>query len=272
VGNLIAFQGSLLIVSATMGGLAVAVLSVSRAIIEVVRQGLYSINLALCPDFARMEALGQFSELRVVHRITVAVVAIVTLAITAAVWYEGAQIISVWTRGRLEPDTMLLRLFLILMALQTPWAASSTVATATNRHKTQAVGYFFAALIGVLLIAALVRPFGTRAVPIGLTIGEALCCYHFVIRATCRIIGEPYRAFAVRFWSGFLCVGAATFLTAWAVHQWMPGPMLMRWITSGISTLSVSTLCGIVVWLTPEDRRRLLLKVQPALLQYGMKA
>ena len=131
-GNLIAYQGSVLIVSAAMGGLAVAVLSISKAIIEVVRQSLYSINLALCPDFARMEALGQFEQLRTVHRITVAAVAAFTLAVTAAVWYEGPQIITVWTRGRIEPDVILLRLFLVLMAFQTPWAASSTVATATS--------------------------------------------------------------------------------------------------------------------------------------------
>src|SRR5205823_11869075 len=100
-----------LIVSASIGGLAVAVLSMSKAIIEVVRQSLYSINLSLCPDFARMEALGQFEQLRTVHRITVAAVAAFTLAVTAAVWYEGPQIITVWTRGRIEPDVILLRLF-----------------------------------------------------------------------------------------------------------------------------------------------------------------
>ena len=201
LGNLIAYQGSILLVSAALGGLAVAVLSVTKAMIDVVRQGLYSINLALCPDFARMEALGDFEKLRVVHRITVAAVAAITLAVVASAWYEGASIIAVWTRGRIEPDVTLLRLFLVLMAFQTPWAASSTVATATNRHKVQAIGYFFSAGVGIGLVKALLPSLGAWAVPVGLTLGEAIGCYHFVIKATCRIIGESYGVFAARFFS-----------------------------------------------------------------------
>jgi hypothetical protein len=71
------------------------------------------------------------------------------------------------------------------MALQTPWAASSTVATATNRPKVQAIGYFFSAIVGIGLVAALLPRLGPRAVPVGLTLGEAIGCYHFVIKTTC---------------------------------------------------------------------------------------
>src|SRR5260370_655474 len=148
-----------------MGGLAVAVLSISKAVIDVIRQGLYSISLALCPDFARMEALGEFEKLRKVHRMVVAGTGAITLALVASIWYEGPQIINMWTRGRIEPDAMLLRLFLVLVAFQTPWAASSTVATATNRHKVQAIGYFFAAIVGIGLVASLIKPLGLWAVP-----------------------------------------------------------------------------------------------------------
>ena len=264
-GNLIAYQGSILLVSAALGGLAVAVLSVTKAMIDIVRQGLYSINLALCPDFARMEALGEFEKLRTVHRITVAAVAAVTLAVAASAWYEGALIITVWTRGRIEPDVTLLRLFLILMAFQTPWAASSTVATATNRHKVQAIGYFFSAIVGIGLVAALLPRLGPRAVPVGLMLGEAIGCYHFVIKATCRIIGESYGAFALRFWSGFAAVSAAVLTAGWAIHHMMPGPILVRWAAMGLSTVLLAAACAWVVWLTPEDRALLLPKFRTVL-------
>lgn len=265
VGNLIAYQGSILIVSAALGGLAVAVLSVTKAMIDVVRQSLYSINLALCPDFARMEARGEFEKLRTVHRITVAAVAAITLAVAASVWYEGGLIITVWTRGRIEPDVTLLRLFLIFMALQTPWAASSTVATATNRHKVQAIGYLFSAILGIALVRALLPSLGSRAVPIGLTLGEAVGCYHFVVKATCRIIGESYSAFALRFWSGFGAVAAVVFAGGWVVHDMMPGPMFVRWVTMGLFTLLLAAACGWIVWLTPEDRAMFLPKFRTAL-------
>lgn len=272
VGNLIAYQGSILLVSAALGGLAVAVLSVTKAIVDVVRQGLYSINLALCPDFARMEALGDFEKLRVVHRITVAAVAAITLAIAASLWYEGAQIITVWTRGRLEPDVTLLRLFLVLMAFQTPWAASSTVATATNRHKVQAIGYFCAAILGIAFVKGFLPSLGPRAVPVGLILGEAVGCYHFVIKATCRIIGESYGAFACRFWLGFALVVATVLAAGWVVHHMMPGPMLVRWAIMGLSTSALAAACGWIVWLTPKDRSLFLPKFKIVFGAYGVKA
>jgi O-antigen/teichoic acid export membrane protein len=257
IGNLIAFQGSTLIVSGVMGGLAVAVLSISRAMIDLIRQVFYSVTLALCPDFARMEALGKFDDLRKIHRVMVAATATITLALAASVWYEGPQIITVWTRGRIEPDVILLRLFLILLAFQTPWAASSTIGTATNRHSAQAIGYFFAAVIGVGVIALLVHTMGSWAVPVGLIAGEAVCCYHFVIQATCHTLGESYSAFALRFWLGFSAVTVAVLSTGWIVHAFMPGPTLVRWMTMGLLTLCAAVACGWIVWLTPADRASL---------------
>ncbi len=265
ISNLIAFQGSTLLISATMGSIAVVVLAVSKAIIDVIRQALYSIALALCPEFARMEALGQTENLRRAHRLIVAATGAITLALAADVWYEGSQIITLWTHGRVEPDVMLLRLFLVFLALQTPWAASSTVATATNRHRVQAVGYFFAAIAGVGLIATLVRYLGTWAVPVGLTLGEALGCYHFVIRATCRMIGEPYAAFAARFWLGFAVMAAAVLATAGLVHYAIEGLTLVRWGVMGLLTFVVGAFCAWWVWLTPEDRAVLRPKLRPVL-------
>jgi hypothetical protein len=149
--------------------------------------------------------------------------------------------------------------------LQTPWAASSTVATATNRHRVQAVGYFFAAVSGISFIAALVRYLGIWAVPVGLAFGEALGCYHFVIKATCRMIGEPYAAFAVRFWVGFAVVAGAVLATAWAIHSAIAGLTLVRWFVMGVLTSAVSAVCAWRVWLTADDRARLRPKLRPAL-------
>jgi O-antigen/teichoic acid export membrane protein len=272
VGNLIAFQGSTLLISATIGSIAVVVLSVSKAIIDVIRQALYSITLALCPEFARMEALGQREELRRAHRLILAATGAITLALAADVWYEGPQIITLWTHGRVEPDVTLLRLFLVLLVLQTPWAASSTVATATNRHQVQAVGYFVAAIAGIGASAALVPYLGTWAVPVGLTLGESLGCYHFVIKASCRMIGEPYAAFAMRFWLGFAVVTAAVLAIAGLVHYTLNGLTVVRWLVMGFLTFSVAATCAWRVWLTPDDRAVVLPKLRPVLRLSSVRA
>src|SRR5262249_2662024 len=258
--------------SATVGSVAVVVLSLSKAIIDVIRQALYSITLALCPEFARMHALGQLENLRRAHRLVVAATGVITLSFSAGVWYEGSLIITLWTRGRVEPDMMLLRLFLVLLVLQTPWAASSTIGTATNRHQVQAIGYFFAAIAGIGFSAALVRYLGTWAVPLGLAFGELLGCYHFVIKATCRMIGEPYAAFAVRFWLGFAAVAAAVLSTAGVVHYVIAGATLLRWAVMAVLTFGVGAACAWRVWLTPDDRALLRPKILPALRLASLRA
>jgi hypothetical protein len=94
-------------------------------------------------------------------------------------------------------------------------------------------------------------------------LGEAVCCYHFVIKATCRIIGESYPAFALRFWLGFAAVTTAVLASGWIVHHLMPGPMLVRWLAMGLFTLAAASACGWIVWLTPTDRALLIPKLHP---------
>src|SRR5262249_16907576 len=117
---------------------------------------------------------------------------------------------------------------------------------------------------GIVVIAALVRHLGTWAVPIGLAFGEALGCYHFVIKATCRMIGEPYAAFAARFWFGFFAVAAAVLATAGLVHHAVAGMTVVRWAVMGVLTFAVAAICAWRVWLTPADRAVLRPKLRPA--------
>jgi hypothetical protein len=86
-----------------------------------------------------------------------------------------------------------------------------------------------------------------------------------VIKATCRIIGESYGAFALRFWSGFAAVSAALLTAGWAIHHMMPGPMLVRCAAMGLFTVLLAAACAWVVWLTPEDHALLLPKFRTVL-------
>jgi len=263
-GNLIAYQGGILLVSSALGGAAVVAVSIAKAVIDVVRQGLYSINLALCPDFARMEARGEMDKLRRLHWLVVVATSALTLAVVATLWYEGSDLINAWTRGRMSSDPILLRLFLVLLALQTPWAASSTVATSINRHRVQATAYFFAAILSIAVAGLLIRPLGAWAVPVGLVFGEAVTCYHFVIKATCQLIQEPYAAFALRFWTRFAVVAVAVLGAAWLTHRLFPGLMLLRVAAVSLATLAVASALTWILWLKPADRAMLSPRLRPS--------
>ena len=100
---------------------------------------------------------------------------------------------------------------------------------------------------------------------IGFPLWWVIGCYHFVIKATCQIIGEAYTSFALRFWLGFATVSAATLAVGWVIHNLMPGPVVLRWIVVTISTTMTAAASGWMVWLTPNDRALLIPMLRPEL-------
>ena len=264
LANVIAFQGSILLVSASLGGVAVAVFSVSRTAVNAIREALYSIQTSMWPDLARLEGQRELARLRTVHRIAVFGSSALAIAAGAVVWFEGASIITVWTRGHLTPDVELLHGFALYLVLQTGWVASSAVATSTNRHRTYAIGYFVACVVAVGIIAVFLRRpgIGLAIIPAGLIVGELIGCYHFVIHASCRLIQESYPRFAARYWIGLAVVSATVMFGAWSAHAAV-ATSILRWALVGVVSVAIAVALAWTIWLAPQDRNELLARLRP---------
>lgn len=259
-------QGSVLVVSTALGGVAAATFIVSRTLANLIRQVVGSISNAIWPELTRLEALGEWNRLRGIYRWLLVGTTTLSIGLAVTLWYEGAEIIRVWTLGKLEPDTVLLRLLLILLVVQSPWLVSFALSASANRHALLSRLSLIASVVGIGVAFFLVQYLGVWAVPIGLLIGEALTCYHFVIKDTCRIIGEPYGVFAWWLWPRLATVGALTLVVGWIAHEAIPGQALVRWACVGILTLSTSLIGAWYCWLMPEDRAELMVRLQPFFL------
>ena len=262
VSNVLTVQGSVLVVSSVLGGMAVAVFVISRTLANLIRQVVGAMNSALWPDLTIMESSGALERLRRIHKLLVAGSSTLCISIAAALWYEGAEIISAWTLGRIQPDVTLLRLLLVLLVLQTPWLASSVFTASASRHEKLAVSYMASSILGLAVAVVLVKSLGFWAIPIGLIIGEAAACYHFVVKDTCQMIGEPYSPFALRLWSGLIALATIALLAGWAAHQLIPGPYLVRWLGVGAFTSIMSMAVAWSFWLLPEDRAQLVSRLR----------
>ena len=272
LSNVITLHGTVIVLSTVLGGLAVAIFVTSRTLVNVVRQIVGSVINSFWPEITSMEARGEWERLRLVHRFLMVGATALCIGFASAVWYEGMEIITVWTRGKLVPDLILLRLLLVLLVLQSIWVVSLVFTAAANRHEKLSWSNLISALIGVGMAAVLVKPLGTWAVPVGLIVGEAVACYHFVVKDTCLMIGEPYRPFALRLWLGFLIVAAMALLAGWATHHTIPGPYLVRWLGVGAFTSIVSAVAACVIWFTPEDRAQLMSRLRPLVVLGGSRA
>ena len=272
MANTITQQGAVLVVASALGGVTVAIFVTSRTLANLIRQVVGSLNVALWPDLTGMEARREQAQLRSVHRLLMVGSTTLCIAVAAALWYEGGEIIAVWTRGKLEPDRTLLRLLLVQLVLQSPWLASSVFTAAANRHERLSWSYLISAVLGLGTAALLVGWMGTWAVPVGLIVGEALACYHFVVKDTCRMVGESYGPFAGRLWVGVASVATMALMAGWGAHETIPGHFLVRWMAVGASTSAVSLAVAWGFWLTGEDRTVLLSRLRPLATSVGGEA
>jgi O-antigen/teichoic acid export membrane protein len=266
----IAQQGPVIAVSSLLGGTAVAVLATSRTLTNTIRMLVNALSQSLWPDITGLDTRGEAAKLRGLHRAAVAVSTILSAALAAALWYEGGDVIRTWTQGRLQPDTLLLRALLAQMVLQSPWLASSFFTIATNRHARLSRFYLASSVIGLAVAVPLVGRLGLWGIGIGLIVGEALACYHFVIRDTCRTIGEPYGQFALKTWLNTVAVVAVAMLSGWAASTVASGPHVLRWLEVGFATSASAGVTGWVLWLDQDvkdqvsERARLLLRGSPS--------
>lgn len=263
LANAISHQGSIIIISASFGGVVVAIYSIYRTLAGLIRAVGDALYHVVWPDVTKLEALAEHEKLRTLHRLLVTTSTGLCIAFSSSLWHVGAETVTLWTGGRLDPEPTLLRLMLVGLVLQAPWIASSVFTAASNRPKNLARSYLVAAVTGVGVAAVLINWLGTWAVPVGLTVGEALACYHFVIRDTCGLVGEPYGPFARRLWAGIVIGMVGSVVCGGLVSGGISGPLLVRWAAVGAATFASSALVAWMVWLTPEARSLMMLRLRP---------
>jgi O-antigen/teichoic acid export membrane protein len=250
-------QGPVLIASRALGGTAVALLTVTRTLSNIVRTVVIQISFALWPEITRLDATGNVKSLQTVHRFVAVTSTAICTAFAAALWFEGADVIRIWTRGLLIPDASLLRAFLVALVLQTPWVASSMFTIASNQHKRLSYLQLIAAIISLLFILFLIPQIGVVAVPLGIIAGEALVCYHFVIQDTCRVVGEDYSSYAVHLWRGTIAIALGALISAFIGHQVALGPPVFKWIEVGMAAMAGSFGTAFAVGIRRTDRIQL---------------
>lgn len=241
-------QGSVLVVSSLFGSVAVAVFVATRTLTSIAMQTVRMIGATAWPDFTILHAQGDLMRLRQLNRLVVMTSMTLCIAIAAALWFEGADVVAVWSHHKIHVSALFLRLLLLYLVLQSPWLANSNITAAINQHQKQAWSYLASGLLALASMVALAPQLGLNAVPVGLILGEALACYHFVIKDTCTVIGEPYAAYVSRLWPGLAAVFLPALLAGWLAHQSAWGPALLRWGEVGAATLLVSCLMVRFVW------------------------
>lgn len=265
IANIIWYQGAILLISTVFGGLLVATFSVTRTLALLPRQIVSIFYSAVFPDIAILKSTDQNEKLRVMHRLLIIVSSGFSVLFFPLFWFRGEHIISLWTLGEIKPDLLLLQLLLLLVLLQSPYLASATLPLATNNHKKFTILFFVSQSFGIILSIIFINKLGIIALPLGFIIGEAIFCYYFILKDTCRMIDEQYKKFILKIYSSYAILILASFITQYFLIKYL----------SQISIFSISIslslnciLCFSFIWFfwfNSEDKiifKQTLLKVK----------
>ncbi len=247
-------HGPVVIVSRMLGGVAVALMVTTRTVSNLIRQVVQTLLESVWPEMTRLEAVGATETLRRTHRLLIGVSACLCAAAAVVLWFEGPAIMVIWTRGKLNPDPALLRIFLVGAYLQVAWVASSTVTLSMSRHASLARSYVAAAVVTLAATAFLAPRLGLISVPLGMIAGEAVGCYHFVLRNSCAELGEAYGPFAARVWLGVVSIALFAFGFGWAGREAVASPAPARFIACGAMALAGAAGAAFFVMFRNQER------------------
>jgi O-antigen/teichoic acid export membrane protein len=257
ISNALIIQGSIIVVSVFTGSVYVVVFTLHRTLTNLIRQIVGSLSNALWPELTTLEAHGDYSRLRIIHRSFVKM----SFAVCsfAGIWlhFAGKDIVELWTLGRIAFDQRLLDIFLLYLVLQAPWLASSYFPLAFNHHKNITICYILSSALGLGLAVIMIQYLGIVGVALGLLIADILICSWFVPLETCRILGDSVR----KFWADTVLRGLPVIVIQWGIVWYiyqLEVPPILRILAIGGSVGLVGIGLGYFLWLNSQERRQVL--------------
>ena len=257
LANVLAVQGPVVVLSRMLGGPAVALFTTTRTVANVVRGTIILLRAPLRPEFSAASAQDSKSSLRRLFRIAVSMDTIIAVSLSAILWSGGNWLIGFWSRGRIHPDPRLLHLLLIVVVLEGFLQILSLAGWATNRIKAVSLGQLATAVATIIFAIALVRRFGSSAVPLGAIIPLIAIMTPLAVRNACAAAHLPVRFVAGRLLLPFLAVFAFSVL----LPSWLARFLLIpAWISAVFSALAVCLItlfAAGAVFLDRDDRGEL---------------
>jgi O-antigen/teichoic acid export membrane protein len=251
-------QGTIILISGFLGGLFVAMFSVSRTLSLLGRQVVDSFYYALFPDIASLFAKKINEKLKIIHKLLIFISFSIALIFSIIFWFYGVEIIYIWSIGKIIADETLLKLLLILITAQTVYIASASLLLASNNHKKFTLFYLAANFLGIMLSYLLISRFGINIIPISFMAGELLFCYFFVVKDTCKKIEEDIKSLLLSFLRFSIPLISIIFLLSYLINHLLLHQDIIIRLIIGISLTLVSSI--FIVWyLFPAIEKRFLI-------------
>jgi O-antigen/teichoic acid export membrane protein len=194
-GNAFSLQGMTILVGATLGPVAVVILSTTRTLTRFVYQMVVTVTNSVWVELSSAFGAGDIALARNLHRLACQASMGISVAAVLFLALFGDGIYGYWTHHRAAMDHRLFYLLLIEILANCLWFTSSVVSISCNRHVRQAMVYLLTAIISLPLAYFLVLRFGLSGVGLSLLIGD-LWMIGYVLSRSLAILHDDVGAFS----------------------------------------------------------------------------
>jgi O-antigen/teichoic acid export membrane protein len=194
----LSIQGTILVVGSLFGPAALVVFATQRTVANIVRQALSTTTNASWPEFTRLDALGQRTEMVELFRWVLRTTLIASWSAFVTLHFFGAWIYQHWLGKTLTYDVRLMDLLLCYILQFTFWMSCGQVLMAVNWHGLMSRIVVTGAVFSILAAWAGGRAFGLWGV-VGGIIGVDLVLPFWLMPYLLRRY-EPRFSLSFYFW------------------------------------------------------------------------
>ncbi len=196
IAGAINIQGTVLIVSGFLGGIAVAQFNTTRTLSNIIIQLGSMVNSAIWPEITSLESQGEQGRLRVLYKYLTKVNLFLAILAALLLHFVGPTLYLLWTGHHLNFNLLLLDIFLVQVVFMAFWNTSATILMATNNHKYYSWLYLGSSVLTVILALFFIRVWGMTGVALSGLIADIVFCFILVPKLACHLLDESFISMA----------------------------------------------------------------------------
>jgi len=172
LASAISLQGVTLIVGATLGPIAVAILNTYRTIARVAVQITAVMSHAIWPEFSRLYGQGALAEISQMFKKSAAIGVLQAVLISVLLYFVSPFLLQIWTHGNVEFIPYFMAIMLTYAAVGGLWHVPRVLLMATNQHAGLAYWSIIASGIAVAMAFGLGSTYELPGIGVAMLVGE----------------------------------------------------------------------------------------------------
>ena len=224
------------------GGLGIAVFSVTRTLVGLLRQISSQVGSAISIEIMRMSRVGNPSQSFEIYSVSIRFIGLVTGCIAGGIYGIAPGFIGIWTNGKLQVDYFMLSSLLISISFVSPSFICASLLQIGNRGKVISAAYVGQAILCSLSIY-LASVFENANLMIAMVCGSEVASSLFIIITADRLfLFVSSRATILSYLDTLALGGISVLLTLTMVRIIQPQSSISLLITCATSALPLAVI------------------------------